>query len=402
MRKNVMFISMLAMVVSFVVWSMISPIAPQLTKVYHLSVFQKSILVATPVLLGSLFRIPLGMLTDRFGGRKVYTILMLYLIIPLIGISTAHQFGTLVFWEVLLGVAGTSFAVGIGHVSRWYPPTKQGLVLGITALGNIGTAVAGFSIPSMYLHYGFANTARFMIIPVVVMAALLWLFTRDPERSEQPASASLPGEVSSNNGRFWSNPNLWILSVFYFVTFGGFVALGNYLPTLLQSELVLQPVDAGLRASGFVVLATALRPIGGYLADRIRPSHLLAISFAVITLGAVLFGFGMHSMPLSTIAALAIAVMLGLGNGSVFKLVPSYFPKATGKATGIIGAIGGIGGFFPPLVMGAIKQSTGSYTMGMLLLAATSFLALVIVLVQNRRKSVNPPTARRKGLKATA
>jgi len=400
MRRSVMLISMFAMVVSFVVWSMIAPIAPQLTKMYHLTVLQKSFLVATPVLLGSLLRIPLGMLTDRFGGRKTYTLLMLYLVIPLCGISFAHSFASLIFWEVLLGVAGTSFAVGIGHVSAWYTPEKQGLVLGITALGNIGTAVAGFSIPGLYLHFGFSTTARLLIIPVVLMAAILWIFTRNPvtslafaEKTKQTVQS--PGiengapSVGKVAVHVWRNPNLWILAAYYFVTFGGFMAFGNYLPTLLQSQFALQPVDAGLRASGFVLLATVLRPIGGYLADRIRPTNLLVLTFAVITLSAVMFSYSMNNLVLSTIPALVIAVMLGIGNGAVFKLVPSYFPNATGKATGLIGAIGGIGGFFPPLVMGAIKEATGSYSYGMLLLAVVSAATFAMALIQNRRKTQN-------------
>lgn len=378
---------MFAMIISFVVWSMISPIAPQLTKLYHLSIFDKSVLVATPVLLGSLLRIPLGILTDRYGGRKVYTILMLYLIIPLIGISYAHSFASLVAWEVLLGVAGTSFAVGIGYVSSWYPTEQQGFVLGITALGNIGTAVAGFTIPSLFLHMGFASTSRVLVIPVIMMAALLWFFTRDPSAAERVAkkpSENAPAELPN----VWVDPKLWILSAFYFITFGGFVAFGNYLPTLLQGQFSLTPVDAGLRASAFVVLATALRPVGGFLADRIPPRRLLIAAFTLITLAAILFALGLGSMLWTTVAALVISVMLGIGNGAVFKLVPSYFPYSTGKATGIIGACGGLGGFFPPLVLGAIKQSTGSYAIGMLLLALACAIALVLAIRSNRGQMV--------------
>jgi NNP family nitrate/nitrite transporter-like MFS transporter len=391
-----MLISMLAMVVSFVAWSMISPIAPELTKVYHLSDLQKSVLVATPVLLGSLLRIPLGALTDRFGGRRTYTLLMLYLVIPLVGISYAHSFAEIVFWEVLLGVAGTSFAVGIGHVSKWYPPEEQGLVLGITALGNIGTAVAGFTIPTLYLTLGFPSTARLLLIPVLVMAACLWFFTKDPAAPARPAARPIPGAAP----RVWTNPHLWVLALFYFITFGGFMAFGNYLPTLLQSQFHLNPVDAGLRASGFVLLATAMRPVGGYLADRTRPSRLLVLVFTVITLAALLFAYGLHHMVLATVAALVIATMLGLGNGTVFKLVPLHFSNATGKATGLIGAIGGVGGFFPPLVMGALKQATGSYVLGLLMLAAASAVALIIALIQNR--SMPSRTHGQRGARASA
>ncbi|MHB1954698.1 MAG: MFS transporter [Sulfobacillus sp.] len=385
---------MFAMIISFVVWSMMSPIAPQMAKVYHLSALQKSILVATPILLGSVLRIPIGMLTDRFGGRRVYTLLLLYLIVPLVGISHAHSFPSLVIWEVFLGVAGASFAVAIGHVSGWYSSDRQGLVLGVTALGNIGTAVAGFTIPSMYLHFGFSHTASLLLIPVVLAAALIWLFTRDASQTRTaPAVPPTAHTVSVPQGtvKFWSKPILWILAGYYFLTFGGFVAFGNYLPTLLQGQFNLTPVGAGLRASGFVILATALRPIGGYLADRIRPLRLLVVVFSILALFSVVFAFSLTSMVGTTVAALVIAGALGIGNGSVFKLVPQYFPHQVGKAAGIIGAIGGIGGFFPPLVMGAIKDATGTYLGGLLLLAACSAAAVLLVFSE-MRTAKKPPS----------
>ncbi len=389
-RSGVMYASMFAMIVSFVVWSMMSPIAPQLAKLYHLSALQKSILVATPILLGSVLRIPIGMLTDRFGGRRVYTLLLLYLIIPLVGISQAHSFPSLIIWEVFLGVAGASFAVAIGHVSGWYSSDKQGLVLGITALGNIGTAVAGFTIPSLYLHLGFSRTASLLLIPVVLAAAMIWLFTRDaPHTRTAPVAPAASG--SQTTVKFWSRPMLWVLAGYYFLTFGGFVAFGNYLPTLLQGQFSLTPVDAGLRASGFVILATALRPVGGYLADRIRPLQLLVVVFSILAVFSVVFALNLTSMIGTTVAALVIAAALGVGNGSVFKLVPLHFPHQMGKATGIIGAVGGIGGFFPPLVMGAIKDATGTYLGGLLLLAACTAAATVLVLSE-MRTAQKPPS----------
>ncbi|KPV44288.1 hypothetical protein AN477_08050 [Alicyclobacillus ferrooxydans] len=395
-----MYVSMVTMIVAFVVWSMISPIAPQLQKQFGLTEFQKSLLVATPVLLGSLFRIPIGMFTDRFGGRRVYTLLMLFLLVPLFGITTAHTFPLFVFWEVLLGIAGTSFAVGIGHVSAWFPPKKQGLVLGITALGNVGTAVAGFTIPSLFLHLGFSGMAYALMVPVVLSALVLWFMTRDARHYSAVSGAeardnvtpisSLAGKGDQSSQPFWSVGQLWLLSFYYFITFGGFVAFGNYLPTLLQGQLHLAPVDAGLRAAGFVLLATAMRPIGGYLADRVSPASLLLIAFAVIGVGSVIWAYGIKSLFVTTACALLIAVVLGIGNGSVFKMVPQYFPTATGKATGIVGALGGIGGFFPPLIMGAFRQNTGSFTGGFLLLTIVAAIAFVLILFTGVRRNSNP------------
>ncbi len=379
-----MWMSMITMALAFVIWSMVSPIAPQIQKLYHLPLFDKSLLVAIPVLLGSLLRIPLGMLADRFGGRRVYTLLMLFILIPLAGMATANSLPLLLFWEVLLGAAGASFAVGIAHVSVWFPSEKQGLALGITAFGNIGTAIAGFIIPSIYLHVGFSNTFFIMMIPAVIGAALIAFFTKDPVRKVETNSVHTP--IVHARESFWSNPQLWLLSFYYFITFGGFVAFGNYLPTLLQQQFHLSPVSSGMRAAGFVVLATVLRPIGGYLADRIAAQRLLQVTFLFLVIGSFVFAFGLHQFTLLTVAALLIAVMLGIGNGTVFKLVPHYFPYQTGKATGIVGAIGGIGGFFPPLVMGAIMQASGSFAGGLYLLGITCFIALLIALFTKKRQ----------------
>ena len=383
-----MWLSMTTMALAFVIWSMVSPIAPQVQKLFHLPMFDKSLIVATPVLLGSLLRIPLGWLADRYGGRRVYTLLMLFVIIPLIGMSTAKSLTCLLFWEVLLGAAGASFAVGITHVSAWYPPQKQGLALGITAFGNIGTALAGFIIPSLFLVFGYQRTFLLMVIPAVAGACLIWFFTRDPEIKHKGITQEATSPTPLNQ-RFWSSTKLWALALYYFITFGGFVAFGNYLPTLLQQQFHLAPVSAGMRAAGFVVLATVIRPIGGYFADRLVPLRLLMVTFIVLVLGSLLFAMGLNNFTLLTVAALLIAVMLGIGNGTVFKLVPYYFSGQTGKATGIVGAIGGIGGFFPPLVMGAMQQSTGSYAGGLYLLSATSFIALLVVLFSLKRGSAN-------------
>ncbi|MCL6454989.1 MAG: MFS transporter [Alicyclobacillus sp.] len=390
---TVLLTSMLTMVVAFAIWSMISPVAPQLQRTLGLTEFQKSLLVATPVLLGSAFRIPVGMLTDRFGGRTVYTVLMLFVLIPLYGITTAHTFAAFLAWEVLLGISGTSFAVGIGHVSAWYPPEKQGLILGITAIGNIGTAVAGFTIPHLYASLGFSGMARLLMVPVALSALALWVFTRDAVKSS-PGTSRLEqisarrvrtsAQPTTPRERFWSRREVWLLSFYYFITFGGFVAFGNYLPTLLQSQLHLQAVDAGARAAGFVVLATAMRPVGGYLADRLKPSVLLIVAFVATCVASIAWSIGIHHMAVTTTCALAIAVMFGIGNGSVFKMVPASFPDNTGKATGIVGAIGGIGGFFPPLIMGAFLQRTGSYMGGFLLLAAVTVVATILALLTLR------------------
>ncbi|MBX6352402.1 MAG: MFS transporter [Thermoflavifilum sp.] len=300
-----------------------------------------------------------------------------------------------------IGIAGTAFAVGIGHVSRWYPPQEQGLVLGITAIGNVGTAVAGFTVPALYLSGGMWRVSVVVAGLLLLAAAAIWWGTRDAVQVADTASqrnASSPTSLGTSGiaahqsaARLWTRPVLWQLALFYFVTFGGFMAFGNYLPTLLQAQFHLTPVDAGLRASGFVLLATAMRPVGGWLADRLSPRGLLVGVFAFMAALAALFAVGLDRILWTTVAALGISVLVGLGNGIVFKLVPTEFPDATGKATGLVGAVGGVGGFFPPLAMGFLKEQTSSYSAGLWLLCATCLLVFSIAWISARRGVPVPP-----------
>ncbi|UOF92066.1 NarK/NasA family nitrate transporter [Fodinisporobacter ferrooxydans] len=368
---SVLVISTLAMVVAFTCWAAISPLAVLLQKTYHLSATQKSILVAIPVLLGSVMRIPLGMATDRFGGRKVYSLLMLFLVIPAIGLANAHSYMAYVGWAFLLGMAGTSFAVGIASVSKWYPPNEQGLVLGITGMGNIGTAVAGFALPTIAKTSGISSAFWALVAPVVIAAVAIFLFTKDPVVSKKAQPASQQFAVMKNK-------MVWVLSLFYFVTFGGFVAFGNYLPSLLVDVFKITPIDAGMRAAGFVVLATLVRPIGGYLADKFGASKMLSLIFILLSACALILSVALSNIIAMTIACLLTAALVGIGNGTVFKLVPQYFPTTTGIVTGIVGAAGGIGGFFPPIVMGIIKDATGGYALGFVFLLVFTFSCLLV------------------------
>jgi NNP family nitrate/nitrite transporter-like MFS transporter len=182
------------------------------------------------------------------------------------------------------------------------------------------------------------------------------------------------------------DPKSWVLSLYYFLTFGGFVAMAIYLPTFLTELFDLTLKDAGLRTAGFVLLATALRPVGGVLADRIGGRAILAFVFpAVITMAAFL---AVPKMVPFTIGALGMAAAIGLGNGAVFRLVPEYFPKSVGAVTGLVGAAGGLGGFFPPLALGMIRQWTGSFVLGFVFLAAFAFACWIVLWRNGRSQSV--------------
>ncbi len=356
----------------FSVWGLVAPLAPQFQKLYALSSTQISVVIATPVILGSLFRIPMGLLTDRFGGRVIFPVLMLVLIVPVFFIGVlGGSFGGLLFWGFFLGLAGSSFAVGVPFVNRWFPPQRQGLALGIYGVGNIGTAIAAYSAPAIAAFYGWQWAFWVFILPLVVMAVIFWVVGRDAPASGPRASAT------AGISLFRQEAMPWVLSLFYFLTFGGFVALGLYLPKLLVDLFGFTQTGAGLRAAGFVVLATLARPAGGWLADRIGGSRMLTVVFVLLPVMAVILSFE-PGIVLFTVAALSGAVLFGLGNGSVFKLVAQYYPGKTGAVTGVVGAAGGLGGFFPPLVLGVVRDATGSYTVGFILLALFAVGCLLV------------------------
>lgn len=370
-RKAVLPITTFAMTASFAVWTVFSPLANTFQQMFGLTSTEKSILVAIPVLLGSVMRIPLGILTDRYGGRKLFSFLLLFLMIPLIGAGFANSYEMMLFWAFFIGMAGTAFTISITFVSKLTPPEKQGTALGINAVGNIGTAVASFSVPIVASMFGIQWAFWIFLIPVAVMLLFIWYGT--PETPELNEKKSILHSLSVLKYK-----HTWVLSLFYFVTFGSYVSFGIYLPTLLMDVYGLSSVDAGLRAAGFIVIATIFRPIGGSLADKIGTQRILTFVFPGMTIGAFVIGFGMENILIMTVASLFVSVMSGLGNGAVFKLVPEIFPHETGAVTGVVGAWGGLGGFFPPIMMGIFKDLTGSYLLGLILFGLLSAVCFVI------------------------
>jgi NNP family nitrate/nitrite transporter-like MFS transporter len=361
----------LAFTVSFAAWSLLSPLAPQFQQQYHMSNFDISLLVAIPVILGSLARIPIGLITDRFGGRKVMTGLLLFVILPLLGITTANSLPAFLFWGFLLGMAGSSFAAGVPFVSRWFSAESQGLVLGIFGIGNIGTAISARFAPQIARSMGSWQPVFLIFAGITLLMAIAFYFLAGD--NEQ---AARPTQTFQQQLTILKNEKLsWAFGLFYGVTFGGFVAFSLYLPTLLTSQFHLDKIDAGNRAAIFVILATLARPFGGWLADRIGAANILFSAFIIIPILALILAF-QPGMVLLTLCFLFMAVLFGLGSGAVFKLVPQYFPKQAGTVTGLVGAAGGLGGFFPPLIMGLSQTSFGNYTLGYVLLASVTLFCL--------------------------
>jgi len=371
----------LAFTVSFYAWSMLGPLGPDLQDALGLSEVQLAVVVAVPVLMGSLMRIPLGMLTDVRGGRAVFTWLMAFTVVPLVALTLWHDsFASIVVFGFFLGFAGASFAVGIPFLSRWYPRSRQGVVLGIYGMGMGGTVIAGLTAPRIADAWGIS--APFIVAAVLVgaMAVAFWVAARNAPVERPKAAGGLLAPLRV----FRERPAAWAPTFYYFLVFGGFVAMFAYLPKLLTSVHDLDKPDAAARAAGFALVAVIARPIGGWLSDRLDARMVLRVSFvatAVLALGlAPLYD---EMVPL-TIFALSMAAALGLGTGAVFKLVAQDFPNEVGAVTGVVGAAGGLGGFFPPLVMAFFKSTTGDYFFGFALLAVTAVAALVVLQLMGR------------------
>ena len=349
---------------AFAAWGLISAFATTFRADLGLSGQATALLVAVPVLLGSLARLPVGFLTDRFGGRIVFTLLLMIVAVPAWIAPAASTYGELVTVAFFLGLAGSSFAAGVGFSSRWFGPVQQGTALGVYGLGNMGHSAAVFLGPVLAMQFSRTGVFRGVAVLCVVWAVAFFLLARDAPGPRKPASVAETLRVLTTERLSW------VLGGFYFLTFGGFVAFSVYLPTLLRDQFGLTAADAGFRTAGFVVLATLMRPLGGLLSDYLGGARVLSGVFAgVLPFGLLLMWPSMFPF---TVGALGCAALLGLGNGAVFKLVPELFPANTATVTGLVGALGGLGGFFPPLLLGAFRDRLGIVWPGFALLVVTA------------------------------
>jgi NNP family nitrate/nitrite transporter-like MFS transporter len=322
-------------------------------------------------------RIPLGWLTDRYGGRRVFSALMAFTPLPLIALALWHDsLAAILFFGFLLGFAGASFAVGVPFVNRWYSAERQGFALGIYGMGMGGTVLAGLTAPRIADHWSVAAAFWVATVLTAAVGVLFLVFARDAPVAERTGPA--PGMLASL-GVFRGSGRAWALTLFYFLAFGGFVAMFLYLPKLLTGVHHLTKSDAGARAAGFALLAVIGRPLGGWISDRMGAARVLRVSFAGVAVLAFVLAISYTRIVPLTIACLTMALALGLGTGAVFKLVPEWFPDNVGSVTGVVGAAGGLGGFFPPLVMGIVKSATGGYALGFVLMALVAVVCLVVL-----------------------
>lgn len=355
--------------VNFWAWALISPLGTAYRDELDLSAFQQAFLVAVPVLVGSIGRIPVGALTDRFGARLMFPMVSALTIPPVLFIGlVADTYLMLVLGGLLLGLGGTTFAIGVPLVNSWFPPQRRGLALGIFGAGMGGTAISAFTTVRIADAYG--RSAPFLLVAaaLAVFALVAAVLLRDAPGRTTPTGSFLR--------RTWDTarlPTTLQLSVLYAVGFGGFVAFSVYLPTYLRNAFDLSQDDAALRTAGFVVLAVGMRPLGGWLSDRLGPVPVLTGCFVATAVLAAVAAFGLPLAPVGTVAFLGLAAALGAASGACFALVAVVAPAGkVGAVTGIVGAAGGLGGFVPPLVMGLVYGRYGDYGIGLALLSAVA------------------------------
>lgn len=359
----------LSLVVGFMAWSIIAPLMPFISQDVHITSSQLSIILAIPVILGSILRVPFGYLTNIIGAKWVFFCSFIILLFPIFFLSYAQSPRMLMASGFFLGVGGAVFSVGVTSIPKYFPKERVGLANGIYGMGNIGTAISSFLAPPIAGIIGWQSTVRGYLIVIALFAIFMFLLG---DNKEQKIKVPLVKQYKI----LMKDLRLYYLSLWYFITFGSFVAFGLFLPNFLVQNFGISEVDAGIRAGVFIALATFLRPLGGVLGDKFNAVTLLMCDFILMIIGAIMLGLSAHIL-LFTIGCLLISMCAGVGNGLIFKLVPFYFGKEAGSANGIVSMMGGLGGFFPPLVIAYITSLTGTSHFSFILLAIFGVIALV-------------------------
>jgi NNP family nitrate/nitrite transporter-like MFS transporter len=387
-------ISPLAFTVCFAVWTIFSIIGVQIKQNLGLNDTEFGLLVATPILTGSLSRIFLGIWTDQYGGRVVYTLLMLAAAVATWLLSTVETYPMFLLAALGVGLAGGSFAVGIAYVSRWYPKEQQGMALGIFGVGNVGAAVTKFVAPFVMVAFGWTTVAQVWAVALVIMALLFWFTTEDDpvivaqrRRGGRPTSTMLQLTPLRKL-------QVWRFSLYYFFVFGAFVALALWLPRYYVGVYGLDIKAAGMLGALYSLPASLFRAYGGWLSDRHGARKIMYWTFGVALActfvlsypatdyvvhgieGPISFTLAIGLAPF-TILTFVLGFVMSLGKAAVYKHIPVYYPGHVGAVGGLVGMIGGLGGFILPIAFGAMNDLTGVWTSCFMLLFALVGMALV-------------------------
>lgn len=361
-----------SLMAGFMVWSILAPLMPYITQDISVEEGQKAIILAIPVILGSILRIPIGYYTNLLGSRLVFLVSFIILLFPVFYLSQAHSTTGLMVAGFFIGLGGAIFSVGVTSIPKYFPKEKHGFANGIYGMGNLGTAVSSFLAPPIAGIIGWQHTVQLYLIVLLIFAVLMFIFGDKEEHKVKIPMISQTKQVINNY-------KLYYFSFWYFITFGAFVAFGLFLPNFLVSHFEIDKVDAGIRTGIFIAIATLLRPIGGMLGDKFNALNVLKVFFIGLIAGAIVLSIS-HHLILFTIGCLTVSVCAGIGNGLVFKLVPTYFTKEAGVVNGIVSMMGGLGGFFPPLMITLVTSLTGSNHLAFFMLAIFGVIALITMM----------------------
>jgi MFS transporter, NNP family, nitrate/nitrite transporter len=408
-QSRALWLSTLAFTVCFAVWTIFSIIGVQIKKDLGLNDTQFGLLVGTPILTGSLIRLMLGIWADQYGGRIVYTLVMVSAAIATWLLTFAYDYPTFLLAALGVGIAGGSFSVGIAYVSKWFPKEKQGTALGIFGAGNVGAAVTKFLAPMVMVHYGWTMVANIWAIGLLVMAVVYWFSTSDdPDLAERRKSGKKPEPMSAMMKPL-ANLQVWRFSLYYFFVFGGFVALALWLPRYYVGVYGLDIVTAGLLGAAYSIPGSLFRILGGTLSDKYGARRVMYWTFTgslICTFllsypatkyvvegikGPIEFTFALGFLPFMMLT-FALGFFMSLGKAAVFKHIPVYYPGRVGSVGGIVGLIGGLGGFVLPIAFGALNDLIGVWTscfMLMFLVVAVS-LAWMHAAIREMEKHAHP------------
>jgi len=373
--------------VSFMIWTLLGPLGVQIGKTLNLTEPEKGLMVAVPILAGAILRLLLGITVDHIGAKPTGIIAQL---IVIAGLACAWQFGlhdfqaTLLFGFVL-GFAGASFAVALPQAGRWYPPNMQGLVMGLAGAGNIGTVIDALIAPNLAKAYGWQNVFGIVMIPAILILAAYVIFSKEAPITVKKKQFADYIDLLKERDSYW-------FCFFYLISFGGFVGLASSYVLYFKGEFAIAPVNGTWVAGAYLAAACTatgalLRPVGGGFADRIGGIKSLSFFYAIAAVGLLATGL-MHSLYLNLVALMIVSGALGMANGAVFQLLPQRFAKDIGVMTGLVGAAGGIGGFYLASSLGYSKGITGHYSIGLFIFSGLCVVALAgLTVVKTRWRS---------------
>lgn len=393
-QQTALWMSTLAFTVCFAVWTIFAIIGIQIKKDLGLNDTQFGLLVGTPILTGSLIRLMLGIWSDQYGGRVVYTLVMLSAALMTFLLTFAYDYPTFLLAALGVGIAGGSFSVGIAYVAKWFPKDRQGTALGIFGAGNVGAAVTKFAAPVIMVAYGWKTVALVWAIGLAVMAVVFFLTTKDdPDLARRRAAGQKPEPLSAMLEPL-KNVQVWRFSVYYFFVFGGFVALALWLPRYLIGVYGVDIATAGVIGATYSVPASIFRAYGGHLSDKYGARRIMYWTFLVSVVCTFFLSYPPTSYVVEGIRGsvefttrmgvagfIAVAFVLGffmsLGKAAVYKHIPVYYPDRVGAVGGVVGLVGGLGGFVLPIAFGALNDLTGVWQSCFWLLFAVASVSLL-------------------------